>query len=133
MHRQLAILLVLSPCAAPRLARAQDSTAAPYTTDQADRGQAVFRRICAQCHVVQQFSGPPFKAAWGGRPAFELFEQIRTTMPNDNPGSLPRQQYADVIAYMLKLNGVTAGAAELPVDPDLLRRVLITPATDPRN
>ena len=94
---------------------------------------AVFRRICAQCHVATQFSGVPFKTAWGGRPAFELFEQIRTTMPNDNPGSLPRQQYADVIAYVMRLNGVAPSATELPVDESALRRVLITPVTEPRN
>lgn len=135
-RRRLLPILALLVCSAGPAAHAQDSASAPagrYTAEQADRGQTVFRRICAQCHVVAQFSGAPFRITWNGRPASDLFEQIRTTMPNDNPGSLPRQQYADVIAYIMKLNGALPGAAELPVDADALRHILIIPATDPRD
>lgn len=126
-------------CATFHRARAQtDSAAAPraagvFTEAQAARGEAAFRRTCAQCHVASQFATPAFRRSWEGRPLFELFELIRTTMPNDNPGRLPRQAYADVVAYLCRLNGVTAGAAELPTDADSLRRIHLQPAPDPRH
>ncbi len=123
---------------AARALRAQDSAAAApasrsaYSAEQAVRGEDVFRRICAQCHVVGQFAGDPFHSAWAGRPAFELFELIRTRMPEDNPGRLRRQEYADVVSYLLKLNGAPPGAAELAPDADSLRLVHFPTAPDPR-
>lgn len=123
---------------AARALRAQDAAAAPpappsaYSAEQAARGENVFRRICAQCHVVTQFSGDPFHRAWAGRPAFELFELIRTRMPEDNPGRLRRQEYADVVSYLLKLNGAPPGAAELVPDADSLRQVRFPTAPEPR-
>ena len=38
---------------------------------------------------------------------------MRTTMPEDNPGSLKPQQYADILSFVLKLNGFAAGETEL--------------------
>ena len=34
-------------------------------------------------------------------------------MPEDRPGTLTRQQYADILAYVFKLNGYPAGNSEL--------------------
>ena len=46
----------------------------------------------------------------------DLLEEIVATMPEDNPGGLPKTQYIDVIAYMFKLNGLPTGDAELGED-----------------
>lgn len=62
---------------------------------------------------------------------FELWEQIRTTMPNDSPGRLKPGEYADIVAYLLRLNGLPDGPEELPADPDRLRALTITPPTRP--
>jgi hypothetical protein len=35
-------------------------------------------------------------------------------MPPASPGSLPAARYADVVAYILEMNGATAGPAPLP-------------------
>ncbi len=43
----------------------------------------------------------------------DLFERIRTTMPLNNPGVLSRDQYADILAFVLKSNGYPAGEREL--------------------
>ncbi len=45
--------------------------------------------------------GNDFAGNWGGKPVADLFEKIKTTMPEDNPGSLKPQQYADIMAYFL--------------------------------
>jgi hypothetical protein len=42
-----------------------------------------------------------------------LLDRIRTTMPQDNPASLPREQYAAIQAFLLKANGFPAGSKPL--------------------
>jgi hypothetical protein len=69
--------------------------------------------------------GDAFVRAWDGRTAFDIFELIRTTMPIDNPGRLSREQYADVVAYLFKLNRLPAGERPLPSDDDGLKQVRI--------
>jgi hypothetical protein len=47
-------------------------------------------------------------------------------MPYDSPGALSDQQYTDIVAYMLELNGVPAGTTELPADEAGLSQITIT-------
>jgi mono/diheme cytochrome c family protein len=96
-----------------------------YTQAQAARGQTVFRTVCSSCHTPAQFAGPSFLAAWDGGTAYELFQTLRSAMPQDNPGGLPREQYLEVIAYLFQLNGFPAGARELPADSAELRHIRI--------
>jgi quinoprotein glucose dehydrogenase len=84
-----------------------------YTAAQADRGAAVFKTSCTACHDTARFTGDDFLAGWTGKSLHALFDHVSTTMPEDNPGSLKPQQYADVVAYFLKLNGYPAGNTEL--------------------
>ena len=84
-----------------------------YTEAQADRGAAVFKTSCTACHDTARFTGTDFLAGWTGKSLHALFDHMSTTMPEDNPGSLKPQQYADVVAYFLKLNGYPVGKAEL--------------------
>ena len=46
-------------------------------------------------------------------------------MPEDNPGSLERQEYVDLVAYIFSLNAYPAGAGDLPADDDGLKKVRI--------
>ena len=113
----------------PRATHAQqgrDSTppaASLYTAAQATRGEQVYRRVCVECHETLEYTGSEFRAKWNGRPAFELFDLLRTTMPEETPGSLTAQQYADVLAYMMKLNAVAPGPAAMPTDDETLKRI----------
>jgi hypothetical protein len=53
-------------------------------------------------------------------------------MPDGNPGSLPKEEYAAALAYILKLNGLTAGATPLATDSVALAGVkLVLPAAPP--
>jgi mono/diheme cytochrome c family protein len=121
-------LLVAEP------ARAQDSAAAAaerpttsgvFSAKQAERGEGVYRTSCQSCHAKSEYTGDKFKVAWVSKSAFDVFDQIRTTMPEDNPGSLERQQYIDVLAYIFSLNAYPAGASELPGDDDGLKKIRI--------
>ena len=119
--RFLFIALLLCGSAREGLAQADSAAVA-----QAERGQAAFRSVCANCHATSQFTGAAFAKKWVGRTALEMFEQLRTTMPQDNPGGLPREQYLAVVAYVLKLNGATGGDAALADDAEQLRKFVIT-------
>ena len=85
-----------------------------YTAEQASRGEMTFRSSCGNCHGTAQFSGAEFRKLWTGRTAYELFDQLRNTMPLDNPGGFSAEEYTAVIAYLLSLNRYPAGASSLP-------------------
>lgn len=126
MMRALVVIAVTIAPTGRLEAQTADSSGAlhgVYSDSQAMRGASVFRRVCSACHVTTQFSGATFRGAWSGRNAFELFELIRTTMPQDNPGRLRRQEYADVVAYVFRLNGMPPGTRDLPTDSDSLRAI----------
>ena len=94
-----------------------------YTAEQADRGQRTFTTICAVCHGRTEFTGPIFQLTWMADPVGSLFEHVSTKMPQNRPGSLTAQEYADVVAYLLRINGRPAGERELPPDQELLARM----------
>ena len=95
-----------------------------YTAAQADRGIVVFRSKCASCHAPNRFTDDFFYQSFAGKPLWEMFDVISDSMPEDNPGSLKKEEYADVIAYLLKLNNFPAGETELPVEKDALSEIL---------
>lgn len=94
-----------------------------YTAAQADRGAAVFKSTCTACHDTAKFTGADFLAGWTGKPLHDLFDLMHSTMPEDNPGSLKPQQYADVVAYFLQLNGYPVGKEELKPDAAALKSI----------
>lgn len=96
-----------------------------YTAAQAERGQSVYRSKCASCHAPNRFTDDFFYQSFAGKPLWEMFDVISDSMPEDNPGSLKKEEYADVIAYLLQLNKFPAGASELPIDRDALSAILM--------
>lgn len=96
---------------------------ATVTEAQAERGATAFRQNCLNCHIARQFAGPAFERARSGQPLFEFFDQIRSTMPQDEPGRLTRQQYADIVAYILKENTYATGKTEIAPTDDALKKL----------
>jgi mono/diheme cytochrome c family protein len=95
-----------------------------YTEEQARRGERTFIGECGGCHAPDQFVGE-FLMAWTGKTASDLLEMIKEKMPQDRPGALPRQQYADILAFLFEKNGFPTGKTELPAAKDDLERVAI--------
>jgi mono/diheme cytochrome c family protein len=106
-------------------AAAHQTSRGAYTDAQAARGEATYRANCTSCHATSAHTGDSFMRAWDSRTAFDLFELIRTTMPVDNPGRLSREQYADIVAYLFKLNRLPPGDRPLPADDEGLKQVRI--------
>ncbi len=114
-------------------AAARQDTAGRYTAEQAGTGAVVFTRVCIECHETKDMSSADFRAKWSGRPAFDLFELIRSTMPDGNPGSLSRQEYAASVAYIMKLNGLVPGVTSLPSDSVALAAITLLLPSTPRS
>ena len=84
-----------------------------YTAAQAGRGKTVFDAKCSGCHEPSRFTGEAFFEAFNNKPMKDIWDIASGTMPEDNPGSLKQQEYADILAYFLQLNEFKPGDAEL--------------------
>lgn len=93
-----------------------------YTKAQAERGLTVYDGACASCHELGKFKGDEFTKAWTDKPLTDLHVAL-TSMPMDAPGSLKPQEYADIIAYFLSINGYPAGTAELAGDEATIKAI----------
>ena len=95
-----------------------------YTEAQARRGEKLNGDSCAPCHMTDFFTENLLQS-WAGATADMLYDLIRTTMPQDQPGGLEPQQYADVMAYIFELNGLPSGQTELEGTKEALAKILI--------
>ena len=102
-----------------------------YTEDQAKRGEALYQQYCSSCHgpdmaggeMAPGLAGGEFSANWNDLSLGQLFERIRTSMPQNNPGSLSRQQNADIMAFMMHKGSAPAGQTELPTQTEVLNQI----------
>ena len=130
--RFLALAAFVVWCSALVGLSAQGGAAGAAGGDQQARGKALYMDKCASCHQenlkgtteTPPLTGDMFWSNWETYSANNLVEQVRTTMPEDNPGSLMRQEYVDIIAYILKTNEV-AFTGDLPMDVDALKKITI--------
>jgi mono/diheme cytochrome c family protein len=105
-----------------------------YTEDQAKRGEALYGQYCASCHgadlaggeMAPGLTGGEFTANWNELTLGDLFERIRVSMPQNAPGSLTRQQNADILSYILHKMNVPAGKEELPSQTEALKEIKFT-------
>ena len=117
-------------------ARAQDGAARSvwtgvYTAEQALRGEPLYGRSCGSCHgsaleggeMAPPLTGGPFNANWNGLTMGDLFERLRISMPQNSPGSLPRQAYVDILAFMLRSGNFPEGSSELPSETERLKQI----------
>ncbi len=117
-------------------ARAQNgASAAPlttrsgvYTAAQAARGSDTYLMQCRSCHTPASHTGVVFANSWHGKPLSALYTYMVERMPKNEPGSLQPHEYAEVVAYLLKLNDMPSGNEELPADSVALRKIRIEPA-----
>ena len=115
--------------------RAQERTVwdGIYTDEQATRGEALYGEHCVRCHGAtlqgngegaKSLTDATFKSTWNGISMGALFDRVRLSMPQDKPGSLTRQQVADLLAFILRANKFPAGKDELDRQTDLLNAIV---------
>jgi hypothetical protein len=73
--------------------------------------------------MAPPLTGGQFKYNWNGLTVGDLFERLRISMPQDNPGGLSRQQNADVLAFMLAKSDFPAGDTELASQTEVLKEI----------
>ncbi|MEX2527643.1 MAG: cytochrome c [Gemmatimonadota bacterium] len=100
-----------------------------YSEAQATRGRDLYDVECATCHGPREFSGTSFLRRWSGGPVGSLFGYINGSMPQMSPGILTYEETADIVAYVLSLNGFPAGNVELPSEPSALAEIRYQPST----
>ena len=111
-----------------------------YTIEQARKGEAISAAQCVSCHgdglrggeAAPALTGDIFNSTWEGVPLSDLADRIRTTMPLDKPGTLSRAQTADLLAYMLSLSKMPAGAVPLRADTGALAQITYRSYPPPR-
>jgi mono/diheme cytochrome c family protein len=134
-----AILIAFTAAATVTLVAAQTSSAAVaardavFTAAQAERGSDAYATSCAHCHAsdlqgdvrkeIPSLAESDFFVRWSNRTLGELFEVISKDMPADRPGSLSREKYADILAFILSSNHFPAGTVELPADAAPLKQI----------
>jgi mono/diheme cytochrome c family protein len=96
-----------------------------YSAEQADRGQLVYSGMCKNCHTPESHTASTFTSKWNGKPLLDLYYYITEQMPKNAPGTLSEEEYADVLAYVLKLNRMPAGSNELSYNPENLKTIRI--------
>ena len=138
----ITVLTVAQIAAAPSASAARHPLVAGsvwdsvFTLVQAGRGESTFRATCSNCHGdslmgindAPPLRGPDFMKNWDGNTLSKLFNRINNDMPSDNPGSLSKQQVADVEAYLLKWNAFPPGSKELPAATESLTTIKILKA-----
>src|SRR5579863_1438007 len=126
----------LSFFAAPSALRAQqfnNRNIATFTAAQAAQGKTAYAKSCASCHgqslsggeSAGALNGNSFSQNWGGKSADTLFTYINTKMPPANPGELGPETNAQIVAYILQVNGVQAGDKDFPSDVTTLAAMTI--------
>lgn len=103
-------------------ARSSASIPAIYTSAQATSGAKLFAANCASCHgdhlegnVGPALTGPNLVtlAKHTKLKVGDLFGFMALQMPLNAPASLKKDQYAAIMAYILKVNGYPAGSKAL--------------------
>jgi mono/diheme cytochrome c family protein len=105
-----------------------------YSPAQAQRGERLFESICTSCHELEEFTGSgAYLELADGQSLWETFEYVSADMPEDDPGSLQPEEYAAVLAYLLRAYGLPSGATELPTDREPLETLAMTRPAPPRS
>jgi hypothetical protein len=99
-----------------------------YTVVQAERGAEQYAARCASCHSADlrgnsnspSLRGMAFMFIWEGKSVGELYIKMSSEMPTDQPGGLLANNYADILAFILRTNEFPSGNKELsPNEVDL--------------
>lgn len=126
------VVLVLFGFMAPMASAAEGL----YSPAQALRGEETYQQFCSACHGARlqgtpaaPLTGEAFRGRWedGKHTLDDLYYIIRSLMPNNAPGSLSKSQYADVVAFILKVNNYPAGEEELVPKAPEMKAVTLQP------
>jgi mono/diheme cytochrome c family protein len=98
-----------------------------YSKGQAAKGEAIYNEKCQKCHGADaagadapSLADSGFAGDWDGLTVAQLFDRTRSSMPQDAPQSLSREETVNIIAYLLSRNNFPAGEADLSERGEML-------------
>ena len=98
----------------------------PFTQAQVSAGRIQFLTHCTGCHNSYllgnsgpPLSGPVFLEDWAMKSTHQLFRFASTNMPLNAPGTLTEENYLNLVAYILAVNGAKPGAAPFTKDSEV--------------
>jgi mono/diheme cytochrome c family protein len=125
LQSAVAVLAVLGAFAAAQShADPRTTNDGIYTEEQAEAGEELYAEHCLTCHDKKYFR--PVLEAWEGQPLGVLYTVMSASMPETNPGALPRADYVDILAYILSLSRYPAGEVELDYRDGVLDEIVIS-------
>lgn len=120
----LTLLIAAIGCGASALAEEPRTlNDAVYTKAQAKVGEALYKTNCLTCHDKKYFR--PVLKRWAGQPLSTFYTVMAASMPESNPGSLPDDEYIDILAYIISLSRYPAGDSELDHATETLGNITI--------
>jgi S-disulfanyl-L-cysteine oxidoreductase SoxD len=101
-----------------------------YSSEQAERGKTEYATVCAGCHGKDlngrdgggqgpELAGPAFTKKWELQSLNQLYTEIKTRMPRNQPGTLTAEAYLNLVAFILESNKFPAGDEPLVADAAL--------------
>ena len=91
-----------------------------FSVDQVNRGRLIYMKNCAVCHGVDlggvngpALAGPDTKVSWGT--GGDLWGYTSVQMPVGNAGGLSKNDYLQIVAYILERNGQHPGTQAMTV------------------
>jgi mono/diheme cytochrome c family protein len=107
-----------------------------YTAEQATKGKVEYDNFCSGCHVKDlsgrdgggegpELAGAAFTKKWDFQNLNQLFTEIKTRMPRDQPATLSEEAYLNIVTYILQANKYPAGDEALTPDSSALTNILI--------
>ena len=123
------LLLLAVSCSTTQISNSEGV----YSSDQARSGAELYARECAFCHggtlrgseAGSALIGEAFWTHWAGQPLADLFEVTKNTMPVSNPNGLTSRQYTEILAFILRQNGLPVGRESLSIEQEGLANILL--------
>ena len=105
-----------------------------YTVAQAERGAEQYAARCASCPSADlrgnsnspSLRGMAFMFIWEGKSVGELYTKMSAEMPTAQPGGLLSNNYADILAFILRTNEFPSGNQELSPNEIDLNQIIIS-------
>ena len=102
-----------------------------YSDSQAARGDTLYKATCMKCHgetlagtdSAVSLSGNDFLVNWDGLTLDQLYDKMNSSMPSDNPKSVPSSKMIDILAYVLSKNSFPSGKTALPDSVPMLKDI----------
>ncbi len=138
-HRRALVLmtaiLIWGNWLADSEAQSSSEPAPHFTAEQSVSGRTAYRQHCASCHgaklegadIAPSLAGERFDRTWRGKTVDVFLFHVRRMPPEPvaTSESLDDETYADILAYILRSNGLEAGDSALPSNTDELASMTI--------